>query len=260
MRENENRAELREDLVIGRNAVLELLRAGRPVEYVCLQRGLGGSIGKIAAMAKEKGIVVKDVSPAKLDNLCGHSAHQGVAALLSAERYADLNDLFLRAEQAGEAPFFLLADGIEDPHNLGAMIRTAEAAGAHGLILPKRRSAGLGYTVAKTSAGAVEHLPVARVSNLPSTIDILKKRGVWLYAADLDGQSWNTVDFSGSVGLVLGSEGNGVSRLVKEKCDFTLSLPMRGRIASLNVSVAAGVFCYEIARQRLGLKSFERSK
>jgi 23S rRNA (guanosine2251-2'-O)-methyltransferase len=250
-----NQPEPREDIVVGRNAVIELLRSGREIECVFLQRSLPG-VNHIAAMAKEKKLVVKDVAAAKLDHLCGHGAHQGIAAQLAAARYAELEDLFKRAEASGEPPFFLLADGIEDPHNLGAIIRTAEASGAHGLIVPKRHSAGLGYTVAKTSAGAVEHLPVVRVPNLVATIEELKKRGVWMYAADMAGESWCPVDYSGGVGLVLGAEGSGVSRLAREKCDFLVSLPMRGKIESLNVSVAAGIICYEIARQRMGISSF----
>jgi 23S rRNA (guanosine2251-2'-O)-methyltransferase len=246
--------EPREDIVVGRNAVIELMRSGRPVECVFLQKGLPG-VAHIAAMARDQKLVVKDVAAAKLDNLCGHSAHQGIAAQLSAARYAELEDLFRRAEESGEPPFFLIADGIEDPHNLGAIIRTAEASGAHGLIVPKRHSAGLGYTVAKTSAGAVEHLPVVRVPNLAACIEELKKRGVWIYAADMAGQHWCQTDYSGAVGLVLGAEGSGVSRLIREKCDFLVSLPMRGKIESLNVSVAAGIVCYEIARQRMGLAS-----
>lgn len=247
--------EPREDLIIGRNAVLELLSTDRPVECVHMQRSLGGTLNKIAAIARQRGIVVKDSSAVKLDHLCGHASHQGVVAQVSAAVYSELEDIFARAQAAGEPPFLVIADEIEDPHNLGAIIRTAEAAGAHGIIIPKRRSAGLSYTVSKTSAGAVLHLPVVRVSNLASTIDALKKRGVWLYAADMDGKSWCGVDYSGALALVVGAEGAGVGRLIKEKCDFVVSLPMRGKIASLNVSVATGILCYEIARQRMKLQS-----
>lgn len=249
--DNKNRPDQREDLVIGRNAVLELLRSDATVECVYLQKGLGGTVNKIAAMAKDKGIVVKDVQAVKLDHMCAHSNHQGVVAVTAGAHYSSMEDVLARA---GDEPLFLVvADGIEDPHNLGAIIRTAEAAGAHGIILPKRRSAGLTFAVAKTSAGAVAHLPVVRVSNLASTIDDLKKQGVWFYAADMDGQSWCKTDFSGPVALVVGSEGKGVGRLVKEKCDFMVSLPMRGQVNSLNASVAAGIVLYEIARQRMGL-------
>jgi 23S rRNA (guanosine2251-2'-O)-methyltransferase len=240
----------REDLVIGRNAVIELLRADTPVECVYLQKGLGGSIGKIAAMAREKGILIKEVAGVKLDHMCAHSNHQGVAAVTAGARYSELEDIFARA---GDDPLFLVvADEIEDPHNLGAIIRTAEAAGAHGLILPKRRSAGLTFTVSKTSAGAAAHLPIVRVANLATTIDTLKERGIWFYAADMDGKRWCDTDFSGHVGLVIGSEGKGVGRLIREKCDFAVSLPMRGKVESLNASVAAGIILYEIARQRMG--------
>lgn len=247
--------EQRDDLVIGRNAVMELLKTERPVECLYLQKGLGGSIGRIAGIAREQGILIKEAAGIKLDNLCGHASHQGVVAQLSASQYSELEDIFARAEAAGEAPFLIIADEIEDPHNLGAIIRTAEAAGAHGVILPKRRSAGLSYTVSKTSAGASAHLPVVRVSNLATTIDALKKQGLWVYAADMDGKAWCQVDYSGPVALVVGSEGSGVGRLIKEKCDFVVSLPMRGEMASLNVSVATGIICYEIARQRLGLSA-----
>lgn len=249
----DDRAQQREDLVYGRNAVLELLRSGQPVECIHLQKELGGTINKIAAIARDNDITLKPSSAEKLDYLCGSAAHQGVIAQIAAASYASLEDLFARAKECGEPPFFLIADGIEDPHNLGAIIRTAESVGAHGLIIPKRRSAGLSATVAKTSAGATAYLPVVRVSNLAATIEQLKKQGVWIYAADMDGVSWCEQDYSGAVALVLGAEGDGVSRLVREKCDFIVSLPMRGHIQSLNVSVAAGVLCYEIARQRLGL-------
>lgn len=241
--------EQRDDIVVGRNAVLELLASGRDVECVYLQKGLTGTAGKIAALAKDRGVVIKDVSAEKLDGMCRDTAHQGVAAVLSGAPYSELEDIFARA---GDEPVFLVvADGLEDPHNLGAVIRTAEAAGAHGLIIPRRRSAGLTQTVSKTSAGAVFHLPVVRVANLVSTVELLKKRGVWFYAADADGQSWESVDYSGPVGLVIGSEGKGISRLLREKCDFSVALPMRGKVNSLNASVAAGIILYEIARQRM---------
>lgn len=251
--EHSNLPRQRTDLVAGRNAVLELLRSDQPVECIYLQKRAGGTLSKIAAMARDKDIVIKESNAAALDSLCGNAAHQGVVAQTAAAAYATLDDLFARAEAVGEDPFFLIADGVEDPHNLGAIIRTADAAGAHGLIIPKRRSAGLSLTVSKTSAGAVAHLPVARVSNLPSTIALLKERGVWVYAADMQGQHWCQVDYSGAVALVVGGEGTGVSRLVRERSDVVVSLPMRGQIASLNVSVATGILCYEIVRQRLSL-------
>lgn len=252
MRDNE---QLRDDIVIGRNAVLELLKTGRQIECVYLQKGLGGTVSKIAAISRDKGIVIKEVAGVKLDNLCMHGNHQGVIAQTAAASYCDVEDIFKAAEDRGEPAFIVIADEIEDPHNLGAIIRSAEAAGAHGLIIPKRRSAGLTFAVSKTSAGAAEHLPVARVANLASAIEALKKRGCWIYAADMDGKSWCSVDYSGPLALVVGGEGKGVGRLIKENCDFTVSLPMCGKISSLNASVAAGIILYEIARQRLGLKA-----
>lgn len=244
------KAEPREDLAVGRNAVLELLRSGKPVECVYLQRDIGGTLLKIAAMARERGVVIKQVDPRKLDFMCTHAAHQGVAAQLAGGVYAGLEDVFARA---GENPLFLvMCDGIEDPHNLGAIIRSAEAAGAHGLIIPKRRSVGLTYTVSKAAAGALAYLPVVRVPNLAATVDSLKQRGVWFYCANPQGKAWCGTDFAGPACLVVGSEGFGVSRLIQEKCDFSVSLPMRGKITSLNASVAAGIILYEIARQRDG--------
>jgi 23S rRNA (guanosine2251-2'-O)-methyltransferase len=248
---NEEKPAQREDIAIGRNAVLELLRSGREVECVYIRRGLGGSLNKLMAIAREKGVTVKEVEDVKLDRLTSRANHQGVAAELAAARYSELEDAFALAEERNEPVFLVVADEIEDPHNLGAIIRSAEAAGAHGLIIPKRRSAGLSLTVAKTSAGAVEHLPIIKVANLATTIDGLKKRGVWLYAADMSGTNWCQIDYSGPLALVIGSEGKGVGRLIGEKCDFTVSLPMRGKINSLNASVAAGIIMYEIARQRI---------
>lgn len=249
-----NREPVREDLVIGRNPVLELLKSGRPVEAVYLQKGQRqGSVLKIIAMAREQGVPVKEAAVQKLDSLCANGAHQGIAAVTASFPYCQVEDILARA--GGEPPFIVIADEIEDPHNLGAIIRTAEAAGAHGLILPKRRGAGLTFTVGKASAGAMEYLPVARVSNLAAVIDQLKKQGVWIYAADMDGQDWCAADLTGPMALVVGSEGRGVGRLIKEKCDFILSLPMRGRTSSLNASVAAGILLYEAARQRMGLQA-----
>jgi 23S rRNA (guanosine2251-2'-O)-methyltransferase len=240
--------EPREDIVIGRNAVLELLRTDTQIEALHLQKGLSGTITKIAAIAREKGIVIKESSAVKLDHMCSHSHHQGVIAVTAGANYSELEDIFTKA---GDTPLFIvIADEIEDPHNLGAIIRTAEAAGAHGLIIPKRRSAGLTFAVAKASAGATAHLPIVRVANLATTMDELKKRGLWFYAADIDGKAWHDTDYSGPIGLVVGSEGKGVGRLIKEKCDFTVSLPMHGKVNSLNASVAAGIILYEIAKQR----------
>ena len=191
--------------------------------------------------------------PAKLDSMCGRQNHQGVIAVTGAASYSEMEDIY---KKAGDDPLFvIIADDITDPHNLGAIIRTAETAGAHGIIIPKRGGAGLTVTVAKTSAGAVEHLPVVRVSNLAATVEQLKKDGVWVYGTDMDGQCWCEIDYTGPVALIVGSEGKGMSRLLTEKCDFIASLPMYGEISSLNASVAAGIVMYEIARQRAGIKA-----
>lgn len=243
----------REDdqLVVGRNAVIELLKGKRQAEcvYICDDTPQKGQpLSRIVAMAKEAGVPVKQVNVRKLDALANGLNHQGVVAQAAAFAYATLDDLFARA--GDEPPLFIIGDSIEDPHNLGAIIRTAEAAGAHGVILPKRGGVGMTPIVGRTSAGAVEHLPVVRVTNLVNTIDELKKRGVWVFGADMDGQRWEKVDLTGSVALVIGSEGFGISRLVREHCDGILSLPLRGQINSLNASVAAGILIYEAVRQR----------
>lgn len=243
-----------EEILIGRNAVSEALRSGRAIDRLLVARGARtGTLLSILAAAREKGIPVKEVDSRKLDALCSGAAHQGVAAQVAAHSYATLDDLFVLAEERGEDPFFVIADEIEDPHNLGAIIRTAECAGAHGLILPRRRAVGLSYAVGKASAGAVEYLPVARVGNLAAVIDELKRRGIWVFCADMDGSPWCKASLQGPIALVVGSEGHGVGRLIREKCDGVLSLPMKGKITSLNASVAAGILLYEIARQRAGL-------
>ena len=242
------------DLIIGRNAVAEALKAGRAVDSLLVARGdRSGSIAKIIAICRDRGIVVKDVDLKKLDFLCGHGNHQGVAAYAAAHEYSSIEDIFALAASRNEPPFIIVCDEIEDPHNLGAIIRTAEAAGAHGVIVPKRRSAGLSFAVAKTASGALEYVPVAREANLVSAIDELKKRGLWIYGADVEGGVWCEADLTGPAALVIGSEGKGLGRLIKEKCDFLLSLPMKGKINSLNASVAAGILMYEVSRQRSGL-------
>lgn len=244
------------DLIIGRNAVSEALKSERAIDTLLVLRGeRNGSIGRIIAECRDKGIVVKEVDKKKLDFMCGHGNHQGVAAYAAVHEYAEVEDIFALAQERGEEPFIIICDELSDPHNLGAIIRTAECTGAHGVIIPKRRNASLTWAVGKSSAGAVEYVPVARVGNLASTIEDLKKRGLWVYCADMDGSNWCQTDFSGGVALVVGSEGSGVSRLIKEKSDFVLSLPMRGKITSLNASVAASVLMYEVARQRLGIKA-----
>lgn len=248
---NEN-IKTNDNLVIGRNAVLELLKTDREVENVLIAKGEHeGSVNRIIALCKEKRIVIKNVDRKKLDALSAGGNHQGVVANVPAHEYATVDEILAYAQEKGEAPFIIICDEIEDSHNLGAIIRTAEACGAHGIIIPKRRNVGLNFIVAKTSCGALEYMRVARVGNLAQTIDALKAKNIWVYAADMDGQRWDKTDFSGGAALVVGSEGNGVGRLVKEKCDVTVSLPMRGKVNSLNASVAAGIIMYEIARQRL---------
>lgn len=243
----------REDYVAGRNAVLELLKSEQPVTAVYIQTGLEDGVAHLVALAREQDIVVKDITKAKLDSLFPKVPHQGVAAQLAEVAYSQMEDIYRKAGE--EPPFVVLCDGITDPHNLGAIIRSAEAAGAHGVIIPKRRSAGLTYVVAKASAGAVSHLPVVRVTNLVDTIRELREKNMWFYAADLEGTLWCQQDYSGAVGLVVGAEGKGISRLVKEHCDFTVTLPMRGQVQSLNASVATGIILYEVARQRMGLSA-----
>ena len=249
-----------ENVVAGRNAAIETLKTSSRVDTVFIMKGAsGGSIGKIVALAKEGGYPIKEVSAEKLEEMAG-PIHQGVVVTLSAVEYAEIPDILARAEEKGEKPFILIADEIEDPHNLGALIRTAETAGAHGVIIPKRRNVGLTAAVFKTSAGAAAHLPVARVANLASAVDTLKEAGVWVYGADMEGQNWCETDFSGGVALIVGSEGNGISRLLKEKCDVMVSLPMQGEVSSLNASVAGGIILYEIARQRLGIPAVNPKK
>ena len=246
------------DIIVGRNAVNEALRAGRTLDSLYVQRGdHGGGLAALIAKAKAQGVPIKEADPKKLEHMCGGANHQGVVAVAAVKEYASLEEIFARAEERGEPLFLVICDGLEDPHNLGAVIRTAECAGAHGVVIPKRRSVGLTYAVGKASAGAVEHLPVARVQNVAALLEDLKARGVWIYTADMDGSPWCQTDFTGPAALVIGSEGSGVSRLVKERSDFVVSLPIRGQVNSLNASVAAGVLCYEVARQRGGLQAFE---
>ncbi len=243
-----------QELIIGRNAVSEALRSSRAIDTLLVVKGeRNGSIGRIIAECREKKIVIKEVDKKKLDYMCGQGNHQGVAAYVAAHEYAEVEDILALATERGEDPFIIVCDGIEDPHNLGAIIRTAETAGAHGIIIPKRRNVSLTWAVGKASAGAVEYMPVARVGNLATTLDGLKEKGIWVYSADMDGKNWCETDFSGGVALVVGSEGNGVSRLIREKSDFIVSLPMKGKITSLNASVAAGILMYEISRQRSGI-------
>lgn len=247
-RKNENNRE--EELIIGRNPVIEALKADKLIDMIFVNPDAKGSVSLILKLAKERDIPVKQVREVKLDNMAGGASHQGVIAVGACAEYVEVEDIIAAAEERGEDPFIIICDEIEDPHNLGAIIRTAEAAGAHGIIIPKRRSASLNHTVFKTSAGAASWLPVARVPNLPAAVDELKKRGIWIYGTDGSGESYSGVDLRGPIGLVVGSEGFGMGRLMKEKCDFLLSLPMAGKITSLNASVAAGIFMYEVVRQR----------
>lgn len=236
----------------GRNAVLEAFRAGRTIDKLFILDGCqDGPVLTIKREAVKKGAQIKYVAKERLDQLSETGKHQGVIAYAAAYAYAEVEDILARAREKGEPPFLFLLDNIEDPHNLGAIIRTANLAGAHGVIIPKNRAVGLTATVAKASAGALNYTPVAKVTNLGQTIEELKKEGLWFVCADMDGTRMYDLDLKGAIGLVIGSEGNGVGRLVREKCDFVASIPMRGDIDSLNASVAAGVLAYEIVRQRL---------
>ena len=241
-----------EELTIeGRNAVLEAFRSGKTIDKLFVLDGCqDGPVRTIVREAKKYDTIINYVAKERLDQMSETGKHQGVIAYAAAYEYAEVEDMLKLAEEKGEDPFLIILDNIEDPHNLGAIIRTAEAAGAHGVIIPKRRSASLNATVFKTSAGAASWLPVARVSNLAATIDMLKENGVWIYGTDGEGQSYTEVKLTGSIGLIVGSEGFGMGRLIKDKCDFLLSLPMAGKVNSLNASVAAGIFMYEAVRQR----------
>ncbi|MFR4394335.1 MAG: 23S rRNA (guanosine(2251)-2'-O)-methyltransferase RlmB [Ruminococcus callidus] len=241
--------ETENDRIAGRNPVMEALRSGARIDMLYVGQESGG-LQEIISLAKEQGIPVKVVTESKLTQLTGGAVHQGVAAEGACGTYVSLEELLERAAEKGEPPLLVLCDGIQDPHNLGAIIRTAEAAGAHGVIIPKRRSASLTLTVGKTSAGAASWLPVARVPNLASAMEILKKNNVWIYGTDAAGTSYTDADFTGGRRLS-SAQGFGMSRLVSEKCDAMLSLPMRGKVNSLNASVAAGIFMYEAVRQRL---------
>lgn len=249
----ENLRNEEEHKIEGRNAVLEAFRSGKTVDKLYIQEGLrDGVISSILREAKKRDVIVSFVSKDKLDMMSSDKKHQGVIALCSAYEYADIEDIFAKAEEKGEDPFVFILDEIEDPHNLGAIIRTANLCGAHGVIIPKRRAAGLTSTVVKASAGAINYTPVAKVTNISKTIEELKERGMWFACADMGGTPMYDCNLTGSIGIVIGNEGNGVSRLVKENCDYIVSIPMKGDIDSLNASVAAGVLAYEVVRQRIG--------
>ena len=250
MRERDAEAD---GLIEGRNAVTEALRAGTPIDKIFIARGeTDKTLGHIASTARAAGVVVVEADRRKLDYMSATKAHQGVIALAAVREYASVEDILSAARERGEAPLLVVCDEISDPHNLGAIIRTANLAGAHGVIVPKNRAAGLTAVVAKTSAGALNFTPVARVTNLAKTIEELKKEGIWFVCADMGGTTMYDLNLKGPIGLVIGNEGEGVGRLVKEKCDMVASIPMKGDIDSLNASVAAGVLAYEIVRQRLG--------
>ncbi len=243
---------MNDDKIVGRNPVIEGLKSGREIDKILVAKGaVEGSIKKIMAMAKERGIPVQQVERQKLNELSSSEGHQGVVAFAAAHDYVPLEDILERAKQKGKEPFLIILDEIMDPHNLGSIMRTADAVGADGIIIPKRRAVGLTAVVAKISAGAIEYVPVAKVSNISQTIDKLKKMGIWVTGADMSGEKEHySMNLKGPIALVVGSEGSGISRLVKEKCDFLVKLPMVGEISSLNASVAAAVLMYEVFRQR----------
>ena len=252
-KEKENgREAIENELIEGRNAVIEALRAGRSIDKIFIAKGdVDKTLGHIASKAREQGVVVVEADRRKLDFMSRTKAHQGVVALVALRDYCEIADILALAEKRGETPFVVVCDEISDPHNLGAIIRTAECVGAHGVVIPKRRSAGLTAIVGKASAGAAEHMAIARVANIPSALKELKNAGLWVYGTAADGKSglWTT-DLTGPIALVIGSEGDGMGRLVRESCDFVLSLPMKGKLNSLNASAAAAVTMYEVLRQR----------
>lgn len=250
-RQNRDDSKGRENAVVGRNAVAELLKTGTPIDKI-LVSGVEGSVKVIVAKAKEARIPVVDTTSDYLDRLCGGENHQGVAALVAEKAYCTVEDILEIARERGEKPLIVVCDGIEDPHNLGAVIRCAECEGAHGIIIPERRACGLTPAVSKASAGAIMHMAVAKVSNIAQIIEKLKENGVWTYAAEADGQDFYDTDFSGGCAIVLGGEDSGVSRLVRERCDYTVSIPMYGKLNSLNVSTAASVLlCHAARMQRI---------
>ena len=243
------------NIICGRNPVLEAVRSGREIDRLLVAHGVsGGSVAAIIAKCSARGILIKEVSPQKLDYYCGGANHQGVAIMFASQEYSTVEDILEPAKERDELPFIIICDEIEDPHNLGAIIRTAEASGVHGIIIPKRRSASLNATVAKTAAGALEYMKVARVTNISNTIDELKEKGIWVFGADMDGQSYTSLNYDMPCAIVIGNEGKGIGTLVAKKCDGIISLPMNGKINSLNASVAAGILMYEVVRKRDLLK------
>lgn len=239
------------DKIEGRNPVIEALRADREIDKIMITKGAEGSVRKIIGMAKDKRIAIQYVEKQKLDQISESHAHQGVIAFAAAHHYVEVEDILKKAEEKNEDPFIIILDEITDPHNLGSVMRTADAVGAHGIVIPKRRAVGLTGVVAKTSAGAIEYVPVAKVSNIARTIDFLKSEGIWIVGADMAGEKKHYEEnMKGKIALVIGSEGKGIGRLIKEKCDFLVNIPMRGEVSSLNASVAASILMYEVVRQR----------
>ena len=252
-RENVERTEVQEvvDFVFGRHAVVEALQTPDRVNRVFIQEGTSGrDAAKVIELAREKGIQVQTVPKTKIEDLVGNAVHQGLVASIAAYEYADLEDVFKKAEEKGEDPFIVILDGVEDPHNLGSILRTADATGVHGIIIPKRRSASLTATVAKASTGAIEHVPVVRVTNLTQTIEQLKARGIWVFGTDMNGTDYRKWNTSGPLAIVMGNEGKGVSRIVKESVDEMVTIPMVGHVQSLNASVASALMMYEVFRNR----------
>lgn len=249
----EANAVIREDLIEGRNAVIEALKSGRTIEQILLAKGdLEGAINVIFALSKEKGIVIKEVDRRKLDAMSSTGSHQGVIAITTPYNYCELEDILASAAEKSEEPFIIVLDEIEDPHNLGSIIRTAEVCGAHGIVIPKRRNVGVTAAVYKSSAGAVEYVKIAKVTNINGVIETLKKKGIWVYGADMEAKEYSyQANLKGAVALVIGSEGRGISRLTKEKCDNLIKIPMKGNVNSLNASVAAGILMYEVLKSRL---------
>lgn len=241
-----------DEFIFGRNSVIEALKSGRSINKIMIAKGdRQGSIKELVSMAKTQGVVVQEVEPAKLEALAGGTRHQGVAASVSPVAFAEIEDILAAAGAKNEAPFLVLLDELEDPHNVGAILRTADASGVHGVLMPKRRSCPLSGTVAKASAGAVEYVPVARIGNIVQTMKDLKQQGLWFVGADMDGdKDYYEADLTGPIAIVIGSEGQGMGRLVKENCDFLVKIPMRGKITSLNASVACSLLLYEVLRQR----------
>lgn len=252
-RKNISNESIREDLIIGRNAVIEVLKSDRTIECIYVSKGeLEGSIKVALGLAKERGAVIKEVDRRKLDTMCDGLNHQGIIARVTPFKYCEVNDILEYAKSKEEQPFIVILDEIEDPHNLGSIIRTAELCGVHGIVIPKRRNVGVTSTVYKCSAGAIEHMKIAKVTNINSTIDMLKQQGIWIYGADIEGKdySYNT-DFSGACALIIGSEGKGISNLTLKKCDLLVKIPIIGKINSLNASVAGGIMMYEVLKGRL---------